>query len=86
MATELTQRDLRARSAQIMDAVEHGEEFIVTRNGTPVGELIPLRRHRTVTREHFAAVSANAPVIDAALFRADADRAGDRSLQDPYVR
>jgi antitoxin (DNA-binding transcriptional repressor) of toxin-antitoxin stability system len=29
-----------------MDAVAHGEAFIVTRNGTPIGELIPLRRHR----------------------------------------
>ncbi|ROO62708.1 prevent-host-death family protein [Micromonospora sp. Llam0] len=84
MAAELTQRDLRAKSGQIMDAVEHGESFIVTRNGTPIGELIPLRRHRVVTREQFADVSANAPVIDAARFRADADSAMDGGLRDPY--
>lgn len=69
-----------------MDAVEHGEAFTITRNGTPVGELIPLRRRRTVTREEFAAVSANAPVIDATQFRADLDRAIDHDLQDPYGR
>ncbi|ROO59180.1 prevent-host-death family protein [Micromonospora sp. Llam0] len=84
MAAELTQRDLRARSGQIMDAVAHGESFIVTRNGTPIGELIPLRRHRVVTREQFAGVSANAPVIDAARFRTDLDSAMDNGLQDPY--
>jgi antitoxin (DNA-binding transcriptional repressor) of toxin-antitoxin stability system len=67
-----------------MDAVAHGETFIVTRNGTPIGELIPLRRHRVVTREHFAGVSANAPVMDAARFRADADSGLDSGLQDPY--
>ncbi|MFV2106332.1 type II toxin-antitoxin system Phd/YefM family antitoxin [Micromonospora sp. LOL_015] len=84
MAAELTQRDLRAKSGQIMDAVEHGESFIVTRNGTPIGELIPLRRHRVVTREQFAGVSASAPVMDAARFRADADSAMDGGLRDPY--
>lgn len=80
---ELTQRDLRARSAQIMDAVEHGETFVVTRNGTAIGELIPLRAHRTVRREQFAAVSANAPTIDAARFRADLDAAIDSDLPGP---
>ncbi|MDG4788731.1 type II toxin-antitoxin system prevent-host-death family antitoxin [Micromonospora sp. WMMD1102] len=84
MAAELTQRDLRARSGQIMDAVAHGESFVVTRNGTPIGELIPLRRTRLVTREQFAGVSANAPVMDAARFRADVDSAMDSGLQDPY--
>lgn len=68
-----------------MDAVEHGEEFIVTRNGTPIGELIPLRRRRTVSREEFAALFANAPVIDAARFRADLDRAIDNEVRDPYA-
>lgn len=86
MPAELTQRDLRARSGQIMDAVAHGESFIVTRHGTPIGELIPLRRHRAVSREQFAAMSMNAPVIDAARFRADADEAIDGGLRDPYDR
>lgn len=68
-----------------MDAVAHGESFVVTRNGTPIGELIPLRRNRVVTREQFAGVSANAPIMDAARFRADVDSAMDSELQDPYA-
>ena len=83
---EITQRDLRSRSGEIMDSVEHGETFIVTRNGTPIGELIPLRRHRTVTREQFVAMSANAPVIDPDRFRADLDAAVETGLRDPYAR
>jgi antitoxin (DNA-binding transcriptional repressor) of toxin-antitoxin stability system len=67
-----------------MDAVAHGATFVVTRNGMPIGELIPLRRHRVVTREQFAGVSANAPVMDAARFRADVDDALDSGLRDPY--
>ncbi len=83
---EITQRDLRSRSGQIMDAVEHGEAFVVTRNGTAIGELIPLRRRRRVTREQFAAMSVNAPRVDAARFRADLDRIADAELGDPYDR
>jgi prevent-host-death family protein len=82
---EITQRDLRNKSGEIMDSVEHGTAFIVTRNGTPIGELIPLRRKRTVTREQFVAMSVNAPVIDPARFRADLDDAVDNKLRDPYA-
>jgi prevent-host-death family protein len=80
---EITQRDLRGRSGDIMDAVERGESFVVTRNGNPIGELIPLRRRRTVTREQFVALSAAAPDIDLARFRADLDRAADDAVHDP---
>lgn len=84
---EITQRDLRARSGEIMDAVEHGEAFTVTRNGHAIGELIPLRRRRrTVTREQFAAMSTNAAVIDAERFRHDVDSVADGELRDPYAR
>lgn len=69
-----------------MNAVEHGETFVVTRNGTPIGELVPLRRRRTVTREQFAAASANAPLLDAERFHADLDAAVDDDLRDPYAR
>lgn len=67
-----------------MDAVEHGQAFIVTRSGSPIGELIPLRPRRTVTREEFAARSANAPLIDPDRFRADRDALVDDRLRDPY--
>ena len=34
---EITQRDLRSRSREIMDAVEHGHSFTVTRAGHRIG-------------------------------------------------
>ncbi|MDG4832335.1 hypothetical protein O7627_23940 [Solwaraspora sp. WMMD1047] len=43
-----------------------------------------VRRDRVVTREQFADGSANAPVVDAARFRADVDSDMDRGFQDPY--
>jgi prevent-host-death family protein len=71
MAQEITQRELRNESGEIMRRLDQGETFIVTRNGTPVGELTPLRRHRFVTADAVIAMFRNAPAIDAARFRAD---------------
>jgi prevent-host-death family protein len=84
---EITQRDLRNRSKEIMDAVEHGQAFTVTRDGHQIGELIPLRRRRRfVPREEFAAMSRGASAIDIDAFRADQDAAFDHEVADPYGR
>jgi prevent-host-death family protein len=84
---EITQRDLRSRSREIMDAVERGQAFTVTRDGHRIGELIPLRRRRRfVTREEFAAMSRGAPSIDVEAFRADQDAALRSRSADAYDR
>jgi len=54
--------------------------MIVTRNGTPVGELRPVRPHRFVPRATISDAAARAPRIDAARFRADLD-----AVIDPRV-
>jgi len=83
---EITQRDLRTRSKEIMDAVENGQAFTVTRDGHRIGELIPLRRRRRfVPRQEFAAMSRTAASVDAATFRADQEAAADQDLADPYA-
>jgi prevent-host-death family protein len=83
---EITQRDLRTRSKEIMDAVENGQAFTVTRDGHRIGELIPLRRRRRfVPRQEFAAMSRTAATVDPGAFRADQDAAADQSLADPYA-
>ena len=84
---EVSQRDLRMRSKEIMDAVERGDSFAVTRDGHQIGELIPLRRgRRFVSRTEFSRGSQLAPLIDAVAFRADQDAAYDQTLGDPYAR
>jgi antitoxin (DNA-binding transcriptional repressor) of toxin-antitoxin stability system len=70
-----------------MDAVEGGQTFTVTRDGHPIGELIPLRRRRRfVPRQEFAAMSRTAPVIDPDSFRADQDTAIAHDQDSPYDR
>src|SRR5947208_1746861 len=48
MAREITQRELRNDSGEVMRALDRGESFLVTRNGVAVGELVPARRRRFV--------------------------------------
>jgi prevent-host-death family protein len=84
---EITQRDLRSRSREIMDAVEHGQSFTVTRDGHRIAELIPLRRRRRlVPREEFTAMSRNAPDVDLDAFRADQEAAIEQEATSPYER
>jgi prevent-host-death family protein len=80
---EITQRELRNDSGGIMRAVERGESFTITRNGTPVGRLIPLRRRTFVPRAEVMAAFATAPVLDADRFREASDQTTD---QDPFSR
>lgn len=84
---EVSQRDLRMRSKEIMDAVERGDSFAVTRDGRRIGELIPLRRRRQyLSRAEFAQGSLLAPAIDIDTFRADQDGAYDQDFTDPFAR
>jgi prevent-host-death family protein len=83
MSREISQRELRNESGRIMRALDEGESFIVTRNGTPVGELIPLRRQRTVDRDTLLAAFRNGPRVDYKELRADLDAVID---QDPWPR
>lgn len=83
MARRITQRELRNGSGEIMRSLDRGESFIVTRNGVPVGELLPLRQRKFVSAESAVAAFAGAPRIDFARFRADVDSELD---QDPEPR
>jgi antitoxin (DNA-binding transcriptional repressor) of toxin-antitoxin stability system len=83
VAREITQRELRNGSGEIMRALDRGESFVVTRNGVPVGELAPLRKRQFVTVDAALAAFAGAPAIAPDRFRADIDAALD---QDPAPR
>jgi antitoxin (DNA-binding transcriptional repressor) of toxin-antitoxin stability system len=66
-----------------MRGVERGESFTITRNGTPIGRLIPLRRRTFVPRGEVLAVFATAPVLDAEKLRRDLDASVE---QNPFDR
>jgi prevent-host-death family protein len=73
------------RSKQIMDSVERGESFTVTRGGREIADLVPIaRRRQFISRTEFARGSVSAPSVDLAAFRRDLDAAMDTRLDDPY--
>jgi prevent-host-death family protein len=82
MSESITQRELRNDSGEIMRRLDQGESFVITRNGMPVGELTPLRRHRFVAASTVVAIFKNAPAIDPGRFRADVDAWADQDI-DP---
>jgi antitoxin (DNA-binding transcriptional repressor) of toxin-antitoxin stability system len=83
VARDITQRQLRNDSGEIMRGLDRGESFVVTRHGVPVGELAPLRRYRFVPAETAIAMFRGAPSVDLARLRDDLDRVAS---QDPSPR
>lgn len=86
----ISQREFRNNSAAVMDAVEAGETYHITRNGTEVAELRPLTRRRQPSTEELLEEARRLPRIDAAAMRREADeffgsedRIGD---DDPFQR
>jgi antitoxin (DNA-binding transcriptional repressor) of toxin-antitoxin stability system len=83
MARDITQRQLRNDSGEIMRGLDRGETFVVTRHGVPVGELTPLRRHRFVNADAAVAMFRGAPSVDLDRLRNDLDSVAS---QDPSPR
>ena len=69
----ITQREFRNNSAAVMNAVEAGETYHVTRNGVEVAELRPLPRRRRLTAEELVARHRLLPRVDYSRMRAEAD-------------
>jgi len=78
----ITQRELRNQSAEVLREVEAGRTFVLTRNGTPVAELRPIRPRRFVPRATIADAASRAPRIDARQFRDDLDAVIDQSIDE----
>jgi prevent-host-death family protein len=78
----ISQRELRNQSAAVLREVEAGRTIIVSRNGTPVAELRPIRPRRFVPRATLAEAASRAPRVDADRFRADLDVVIDQRIRD----
>jgi len=74
---------MRNDSGRIMRALDRGTSFVITRNGVPVGELIPLRRRTFVPADIAVAAFVGSPRIPFKRFRRDLDALID---QDPTPR
>jgi prevent-host-death family protein len=80
---EISQRELRNESGEVMRGLDRGESFVVTRNGVPVATLSPLRDSQFTNTAVAINAFRGAPPIDYKRFRADIDADID---QDPTPR
>jgi prevent-host-death family protein len=55
MTKTVTLREANQSFARCIREVEAGEEFVITRNGTPVARLAPVSNRRVLTPEQQAA-------------------------------
>ena len=71
---KISQRDLRLHSREIMDALEKGQSFTITRNGREIGEFVPKPRKRMfLSWDEFIELGRGLPDIDEEKFYADID-------------
>ena len=73
----ITQRELRNETPAVMRAIEAGESFVLTRNGTPIADLIPHVRTaepRRVTGADLLAARERLEAIEPEGFFADVER------------
>lgn len=84
MHREISQRELRNDSGAVLRDLVLGNSFTITRNGHPVGDLVP---HKPIggftSRAAIIAALQNAPHIDREKFMTDIDACVD---QDPTPR
>ncbi|MQY13482.1 hypothetical protein SRB5_36300 [Streptomyces sp. RB5] len=70
----ITQRELAARSKAVLDEVEAGEVYRITRNGTEIAEVRPISaRRRFVPVAELQRKWRTAPKVDSAEMRREAD-------------
>ncbi|WP_433520605.1 type II toxin-antitoxin system Phd/YefM family antitoxin [Nocardia pseudovaccinii] len=84
MTRTITQAELRNGSAGVMDALEAGEDFVITRNGRAVGELRPIAPRRDMAVADLKARLARfADISSGTAERAEIDAAfGEDRLDD----
>ena len=76
---KVTIRELRNHGGEVVERVLRGESLVVTRSGTPVAELRPVRRRGLPTEELMARWRA-LPRIDLDRLRHDLDALVDPTL------
>ena len=77
--SEATVRELRNHGGHVLDRVTAGERVVITRDGKPVAQLVPMGRERLSAAVLVARFRA-LPPVDAQRLRDDVDAVVDQSL------
>ncbi|WP_026924391.1 type II toxin-antitoxin system Phd/YefM family antitoxin [Glycomyces arizonensis] len=84
----ISYQELRDGYEAVMDSLERGESFMLTRNGVPVGEVRPYRERRKTTAAELVEAVRKLPPIDYEEMRAEGEAffGDDRIDDDPWER
>ncbi|HWM38360.1 MAG TPA: type II toxin-antitoxin system prevent-host-death family antitoxin [Streptomyces sp.] len=69
----ITQREFRNNSTAVINAVERGETYRITRDGTEIAELRPIHRTPRLDAEELVARHRRLPRVDHHQLRREAD-------------
>ena len=69
-------RDLRNNSATVLQRVQRGESLVVTKDGEPIAEVVPLKR-QPFSKESLLELWAHLPRVDSARLRREVDELMD---------
>jgi antitoxin (DNA-binding transcriptional repressor) of toxin-antitoxin stability system len=78
---EISERELRNASDDIMRGLDRGDSYIVTRNGVPVATLAPVGQRLFAKSADAIAAFQSAPPIDYQRFREDVDNLVDQGSE-----
>lgn len=56
MQRQVSLREANQHLSQFVKRVEEGQEFVITRRGTPVARLVPVAKERRMSQEQVAAL------------------------------
>ncbi|MBU3061763.1 hypothetical protein KO481_09530 [Nocardia sp. NEAU-G5] len=80
--TEVSVRQFVTDSGNITRGLREGKQYVLTLNGEPLAEVVPIRRHRFVPTVAAQAMFATAPTLDYDQLRRDLDIAISDELSD----
>lgn len=88
VSTRIAQRELRNNNAEILNRVEAGESFIVTRNGVAVADVVPHSERKgppmfPKTKDVVARQTTGRPALDREAWLRDIRQADDDIGDDP---
>ncbi len=75
-----------ADSDAVTRGLRQGRPYVLTLDGEPLAQLIPIRRRRSVPKEEALAAFATAPVLGTDDLRSGLDATIDQQWCDPYER
>ncbi|MFC7218754.1 hypothetical protein ACFQLX_11320 [Streptomyces polyrhachis] len=82
--TGVSVRQFVADSGAVTRGLRQGRPYVLTLNGEPLAQMIPIRRRRSVPRDEALAIFATAPLLDADGLRGDLDATVAQETRDPY--